>query len=61
MDMMNSIAALASGMQSAQFATQYSVSVQKMAMNSEELALQEMTEMLPPSPGDLGAVVDTCA
>ena len=29
---------------------QYSISVQKKAMETQELALQELQEMLPPSP-----------
>ncbi len=32
------------------FEQQYSISVQKKAMDVEELALQELQEMLPPSP-----------
>ncbi len=53
MDMMNSIASSAMNMSAAQFEQQYSISVQKKAMDVEELALQELQEMLPtgtPSP-----------
>ena len=53
MDMMNSIASSAMSMSAAQFEQQYSISVQKKAMEVEELALQELQEMLPtctPSP-----------
>ena len=50
MDMMNSIASGAMSMSEAQFEQQYSISVQKKAMDVEELALQELQEMLPPSP-----------
>ena len=53
MDMMNSIASSAMSMSAAQFEQQYSISVQKKAMDVEELALQELQEMLPtctPSP-----------
>ena len=50
MDMMNSIASSAMQMSVAQFEQQYSISVQKKAMEVEELALQELQEMLPPSP-----------
>ena len=53
MDMMNSIASSAMQMSAAQFEQQYSISVQKKAMEVEGLALQELQEMLPtctPSP-----------
>ena len=53
MDMMNSIASSAMNMSAAQFEQQYSISVQKKAMETQELALQELQEMLPtctPSP-----------
>lgn len=50
MDMMNSIAATAMSMSAAQFEQQYAVSVQKKAMETEELALQELQQMLEPSP-----------
>ena len=50
MDMMNNIASSAMNMSAAQFEQQYSISVQKKAMETQELALQELQEMLPPSP-----------
>lgn len=53
MDMMNSIASTAMSMSAAKLEQQYSISMQKKAMDVEELALQElqeMQEMLPPSP-----------
>ena len=50
MDMMNSIASSTMSMSAAQFEQQYSISVQKKAMETQELALQELQEMLPPSP-----------
>ncbi len=50
MDMMSSIASGAMSMSAAQLQQQYSVSVAKKAMDVEELALQELQEMLPPSP-----------
>ena len=50
MDVMNNIAAGYGGLQSAQAQQQYGISVQKKAMDVEELALQEMQEMMPPSP-----------
>lgn len=50
MEMMNSIASGATSMSAAQIGQQYAISVQKKAMDVEELALQELQEMLPPSP-----------
>lgn len=50
MDLMNSIASSAMSMSAAQFAQNYSMAVTKKAMDVEELALKELTEMLPPSP-----------
>lgn len=50
MDLMNSIASAAMSMQSAQIAQSYSTAVTKKSMEAEELALQELTQMLPPSP-----------
>ncbi len=50
MDMMNSIASGAMQMSAAKLEQQYSISMQKKAMDVEELALQELQEMLPPSP-----------
>ncbi len=53
MDIMNSIAAGYGALKNAQVEQQYSISVQKKAMDVEELALQELQEMLPPSPYNL--------
>lgn len=50
MDMMNSIASTAMSMSAAKLEQQYSISMQKKAMEVEELALQELQEMLPLSP-----------
>jgi len=50
MDIMNSIASSAMSMSAAQIGQQYAISVQKKAMDVEELALQELQEMLPASP-----------
>ena len=50
MDMMNSIASTAMSMSAAKLEQQYSISMQKKAMDVEELAWQELQEMLPPSP-----------
>ena len=60
MDMMNSIASTATSMSAAQFANQYAISVTKKSMESEELAMQELLEMLPPAPGQ-GQFIDTYA
>jgi len=50
MDIMNNIAAGYGALKSAQVEQQYGISMQKKAMDVEELALQELQEMLPPSP-----------
>jgi len=50
MDIMNSIASGYGALRSAQVEQQYSISMQKKAMDVEELALQELQEMLPASP-----------
>lgn len=44
--MMESIASMAMGMSAASFATNYSLSVTKKMMDSQELAAQEMMKML---------------
>lgn len=52
--MMNSIAAASMSMSAAMFEQSYSIAVTKKMMDTENLALEEMTEMLqqqqPPSP-----------
>lgn len=54
MDMMNSIASASMSMSAAMFEQSYSMAVTKKMMDTENLALEEMTEMLqqqqPPSP-----------
>ncbi len=50
MDMMNGIASAAMTMSAAQLEQATDIAVQKKAMQVEELALQELQEMLPPSP-----------
>lgn len=50
MDMMSSIASMASSMQSASIASAYSTALTKKAMDAEELAAQELLEMLPQQP-----------
>lgn len=52
MDMMSSIAATATNMKTAQLQTDYSLAVTKKVMDTQELAAEEMMEMLPaPSKG----------
>lgn len=62
MDMMNSIAATATSMSAAQFQQNYSLAVTKKAMDSQELAAQELLSMLPQQAGPrLGTYIDTYA
>lgn len=60
--MMESIASMAMGMSAASFATNYSLSVTKKMMDSQELAGQELLKMLEavPSPAK-GQYIDTYA
>lgn len=50
MNMMDGIAATASSLASAQLQQSYTLAVSKKAMESQELAVQELLQMLPPSP-----------
>lgn len=50
MDMMSSIASMASSMQSASVAQAYSTALTKKAMDAEALAAQELLEMPPQQP-----------
>lgn len=45
--MMESIASMATSMKAAEFANNYSIAVQKKMMDTQELAAQEVLEMLP--------------
>ena len=47
MDMMSSIASMATSMKAASFANDYSLAVTKKVMDSQEMAAQEILEMLP--------------
>lgn len=58
--MMDSIASMAMDMKAAQFATEYSLAVTKKVMDTQELAAQEMIEMLPPTQ-PMGDFIDTYA
>lgn len=60
MDLMTGIASQAMSMSQAQFAQQYSISVAKKAMETQEIALQEITEMLPKTP-PMGVNLDVYA
>ena len=48
--MMESIASMAMGMSAASFATNYSLSVTKKMMDSQEMAGQELAKMLEAAP-----------
>ena len=61
MDMMTGIASQAMSMKQAQVGEQYAISVPKKAMETEELALQEITEMLPQTPPSRGVHLDVYA
>ena len=58
--MMDSIAAMSVGMSNAQLQQNVSISVTNKAMDSAELAAQEMLQMLPSTPG-VGDNIDTYA
>ncbi len=58
--MMDSIAAVSMNMHAAQLQQSVSISVAKKAMDSAELAAQEMLQMLPDTSGR-GQVIDTYA
>ena len=47
MDMMNSIATMAMSLSAAKFQQDYSISVAKKAMDTQELAVQEILKTLP--------------
>lgn len=60
--MMESIASMAMGMSAASFATNYSLSVTKKMMDSQELAGQELLKMLEAVPAPAkGQYIDTYA
>lgn len=58
MDMMSSIAAMSMNMSAAQFQQDAAIAVQKKVMDSQELALEELTKMLQPPQT---SVIDTYA
>lgn len=59
--MMDSIAASAMSMSALQFQQSYSVALTKKAMDSQELAAQELLEMLPAPPAEPGTHIDVYA
>ncbi|MCI8539678.1 MAG: putative motility protein [Oscillospiraceae bacterium] len=63
--MMESIASMAMSMKSAEFASNYSIAVTKKMMDTQELAAQELMNMLPDTPAAagpaLGQYIDTYA
>lgn len=59
-DMIESIAQTSMSLSSAQISTAYATSVTKMAMGNQELALDCIKEMLPPTPS-MGQYIDTYA
>ena len=59
---MESIASMAMDMSAASFATNYAISVTKKMMDTQELAGQELINMLPDMPAPAkGAYIDTYA
>lgn len=58
--MMDAIAAAAMNMKAAETASGYFVAVAKKVMETQEVAAQELLEMLPPMP-PMGEYIDTYA
>lgn len=58
--MASSVAAMATNMSAAQLQYNVSLSVTK-AMDSQEVAMQGLLEMMPPSPAGVGQNIDTYA
>lgn len=58
--MMDAIAGMAMDMSAAQFSMDYSIAVTKKMMDTQELAAQELLQMLPPAPAK-GEFIDTYA
>lgn len=58
--MMDSIANAAMSMKAAEFSVQYSTALEKKAMDTMEMAAQELLEMLPDTPA-MGQYIDTYA
>lgn len=58
--MMDAIASASMSMSQAQFSVEYAMSMAKKVMDTQELAAEEMLEMLPPAQS-LGQYIDTYA
>ncbi len=58
--MMDAIASAAMDMSAAQFSVNYSMAVTKKVMDTQEMAAQELLDMLPSAP-PLGKYIDTYA
>ena len=61
MSMVGNIAGMATGMSNAQLQYNVSLSVTKKAMDSQEVAMQGLLEMMPPNPAGVGQNIDTYA
>ncbi len=61
MSMASSVAAMATNMSAAQLQYNVSLSVTKKAMDSQEVAMQGLLEMMPPNPAGVGQNIDTYA
>lgn len=60
--MIQSIAQTAMNMSAAEFSLAYATSVTKMSMDTQELAMKAITDMMPSSPAmPLGNYIDTYA
>lgn len=59
--MMDAIASAAMSMKSAQIASDYATALTKKAMDSQEIALETITEMLPQQTIPKGQYIDTYA
>ncbi len=60
MDMMSSIAAQSMSMKAAEFQQNYAVSLTKNAMETQEIAVQEILELMPETPAK-GQYIDVYA
>ena len=61
MDMMNSMASMSMDIVAVKLQQGIQISVAKKAMESQEIALKAMTEMMPPLPQGMGTYIDTYA
>lgn len=63
MEFMNSIAAMSMSLSAAKLQQSYSISLSKKAMDTQELAVQEMLEMMPetPAPVESSSIIDVYA